>query len=203
MVYGDIRKYLPQYLSDGDTKRLLGELNSFPKNIDKRLYVTGVDLDPTIYQGDGLVNIPYIKPPETAYKSVPAIVISNTCDIDKKNSRISPVNLIYAPILNLSKYETGLSHFKDPEFIETHIDSIKKQKISNIFYLPAGMLLKEDSIVFLDKVANFPIDSLDYDELIENRLFVLSDYGFYLFLFKLSIHFTRVREGVRRGQTDH
>jgi len=38
-----------------------------------------------------------------------------------------------------------------------------------------------------------------WDELLRNRLFTLSDYGFYLFLFKLSLHLTRIREGVSRN----
>lgn len=32
----------------------------------------------------------------------------------------------------------------------------------------------------------------------QKKIFTLSNYGFYMFLVKLSIHFTRVREGVDR-----
>ena len=46
---------------------------------------------------------------------------------------------------------------------------------------------------------NCDLQSLDVVELTQNRLFTLSDYGFYVFLFKISIHLTRIRENIQRN----
>jgi hypothetical protein len=56
----------------------------------------------------------------------------------------------------------------------------------------------DDSIVFFDRVCNFPNKLIVRQNLKSRRLFTLSDYGAYLFLFKLSIHFTRIQDKVDR-----
>ena len=56
----------------------------------------------------------------------------------------------------------------------------------------------DDSIVFFDRVCNFPNNKIPRENLKEQRLFTLSDYGSYLFLLKLSIHFTRIQDKVER-----
>jgi hypothetical protein len=42
-------------------------------------------------------------------------------------------------------------------------------------------------------------NEISRESLKQQRIFSLSNYGFYLFLFKLSIHFTRFGEAVDRG----
>ena len=80
-----------------------------------------------------------------------------------------------------------------------HCDAIRKQHNSSMFYLPKNDKLGEDAIATLDRINNCDAQAVDFDELITKRLFTLSDYGFYLFLFKLSLHLTRIREGVSRN----
>jgi hypothetical protein len=82
--------------------------------------------------------------------------------------------------------------------INSHVSDIRKQYISHIFYLPKGGNLENDSMIFFDRINNYPSDSIEGQELPDRRIFTLSDYGFYLFLFKLSVHFTRIRDGVSR-----
>ena len=43
-----------------------------------------------------------------------------------------------------------------------------------------------------------PNTLIERDKINYNRIFTLSDYGAYLFLLKLSIHFTRVQDKVER-----
>ena len=52
--------------------------------------------------------------------------------------------------------------------------------------------------LFLDRINNCPIEAVSKEDIDKKRLFTLSNYGFYMFLVKLSIHFTRVREEVDR-----
>jgi hypothetical protein len=111
---------------------------------------------------------------------------------------------LYAPLFLLNKYRDSLfkchveTGKKDAATIENHISDIRRQAVTHIFYLPSGEGIKEESIIFFDRMNNCDNDLVDREKLSERRIFTLSNYGFYLFLFKLSVHFTRIREGVDR-----
>ena len=171
----ELKKYLPKYLSEENYKTLLAELKSFPYNIDGRMYTSMLDKN-VIFQGDGLKKMPIIDLTniERGVKKVSCLILSNTCDMDLSNSRI-----------NSSK-------------IENHISNLKQQKITQIIFLPANSQM-EDSIVFLDKIYHVDNRFINRDTLEDQRLFSLSDYGFYMLIFKLSIHFSRIQEKVNRG----
>ena len=195
----DVKQYLPKYLSPEAQKNLFDGLNQFPDNIDARLFSSRKSNEDIIYQGDGLRDLLFVNLPDTAAKEVPAMVLSNTCDLDTKNKRLFPINLIYAPIISLEKYKSLLEEDnRGQDAIKDHISSIKKQRITQIFYLPKGGLLEEGHLVFLDKINSCNIKYLDGRDIKDITLFSLSDYGFYLFIFKLSMHFTRVQEKIER-----
>lgn len=201
----EVRKYLPQYLSASSTVSLFSELKQFPDNIDKRIYTDKLKNDTSIYQGDGLHNLLCVNLPSLDARPLLGMIFSNTCDADVENKRLFDARLAYAPIFNLDKYAQALiqkyvkNNERSPESITSHIQDVKKQSISQIFYLPKGGNLEHDSIVFLDRINNLPSDYFDEEQVLNNRAFSLSDYGFYIFLFKLSVHFTRVRENVHRS----
>ena len=201
----EVKKYLPQYLSDSSSTSLFSELKQFPENIDKRIYTHKLQNDPSIYQGDGLRNLLYVNLPNLDAKPLLGMIFSNTCDISEENKRLFDSRLAFAPIFNLDKYRKALiekyvdSNVKSIESIDSHITDIKRQNISQIFYLPKSGDLDSDSFVFLDRINNLLSNYFDSEEIKNNRVFSLSDYGFYIFLFKLSVHFTRVRENVQRS----
>ena len=200
----EVEKYLPQYLSASSTASLLKELKQFPENIDKRIYTNKLKNDPSIYQGDGLKNLLCVNLPSLEARPLNGIIFSNTCDVSISNQRLFDARLAFAPIFSLDKYKKTLikqyvdSNRKSVEAINSHIADVTKQNVSQIFYLPKGGSLHGDSIVFLDRINNLPSNYFNDNEIKDNRLFSLSDYGFYMFLFKLSVHFTRVRESVNR-----
>ena len=204
--FSDIEKYLPQYLSKEASENLFAELKDFPKNIDDRLYTKYLADNKVLYQGDGISGLIGINLPDTRTGDVPGIVISNTCDINPENERPTESRLVYATIFKLEKYKDLLiqrfvnTGQKTEESINAHIEKIKEQYISHIFYLPAGAGLENESIVLLDRLNNLPNNYIQNDNIPKQRLFTLSDYGFYLFLYKLSIHFTRIRESVSRSE---
>ncbi len=122
------------------------------------------------------------------------------CDIDLDNPRELPMQITYSPIFNLEKYRKLLeSQDKSPEYVRQHIDIIKRQGITQILYLPEGGNLKYDGIVFLDRINNCSNNAISRDNLRERRLFTLSNYGLYLFLLKISIHFSRIQEKIDRN----
>ncbi|RLB67789.1 MAG: hypothetical protein DRH08_02745 [Deltaproteobacteria bacterium] len=203
MIADDIKLYLPKYLSSESERELFEGLKDFPNNIDERLYTNHLSENQFIYQGDGLHDLLVVNLPDPTIKAVPCMILSNSCDIDLGNERNFPSQIVYAPIFKLDKYcETlyGKSK-KKREQIDSHIEAIRQQLITQIFYLPQVPDVIDDSIVFLDRVCNFPNKSIERDKIRERRLFTLSDYGSYLFVLKLSIHFTRIQDKVERKST--
>lgn len=195
----ELEKFLPKYLSPETEELLFAQLKQFPENIDGKFYSIKLRKENVLYQGDGLRELLIINLPEKIEGYVPSIILSNTCDINPENKRLFASRIVYAPIFNLGKYKNKLMQegIKTEENIEGHIDSIRKQRVTQIFYLPSGDELKEESIVFLDRIYNLPSGTFG-DNISDKKLFTLSQYGHYIFLFKLSIHFTRITENIER-----
>lgn len=193
----DFKQYLPKYLSPSGTENLFAELKQFPANIDQRLYTSLLKAEPTIYQGDGLANLPIVNLPDDKIGKAKAMVLSNTCDISPDNPRFLPARMIYCPIISFERYKAMLAA-SQATVSEHHLNDVRTQKVSSMFFLPRNDSLGEDAIVLLDRANNCDINQVSSQEIQSRRLFTLSDYGFYLLIFKLSIHFTRIREAVRR-----
>jgi hypothetical protein len=126
--------------------------------------------------------------------------LTNTCDIDVNNERLNPSYICYSPLILLDKYEQLLLKNlpKREKIIAEHINTIKKQKVTQIFYLPKGGFLEGDSIIIFNRVSSCLSESVQRDSVKQRKLFTLSNYGFYSFLFKLSLNFTRMGENVDR-----
>ncbi len=203
MNLGDLKIYLPKYLSAESERELFSGLKDFPYNIDERLYTTNLKETDIIYQGDGLTDMLVVNLPNTEVKPAPSIILSNTCDIDTHNVRSFPSQIVYAPIFNLKKYKDSLLKHstKSKEQIDSHIGSIKRQEITQIFYLPEFGSSFKESLVFLDRVNNVANNTVERETIQKTRIFTLSDYGAYLFLLKVSIHFTRIQDKVERRST--
>lgn len=197
----ELKVFLPRFLSDNSEKALFEGLKGFPDNIDKRFYTNKLRNENIIFQGDGIRDLLVINLPEPKIANAPAIILSNTCDIDVSNTRMFPTQIIYAPIFNLEKYRNSLikNLFYNLEKVDAHISSIKKQEITQIFFLPSVHEKLEESLVFLDRINNCSNKIVSLANIENQRIFTLSDYGEYLFLLKLSIHFTRMKDKVDRG----
>lgn len=199
--FEDFKKYLPQYLSADAQTNLFAELEQFPNNIDMRFYTTKLRGEPNIFQGDGLPSLWITDLPDHRMAKARVMVVSNSCDISTQNKRLIGPRLIYCPIISISKLMTVLKAASTSASVELdgYFDNVRKQRISSMFYLPNLDKLGDEAVVLLDRMNNCDAQSIDIDEMVKTRLFTLSDYGFYLFLFKLSIHLTRIRESVARN----
>ncbi len=200
-IEDEIQLYLPKYLSAENYDILIKELGAFPENMDSRMYTT-IDDDSLIYQGDVISGLPCVELNHLEYgcKYRDCIVLSNTCDIDVNNKRLFGSRLMYAPLIDMEKYKNVLlsrNAVTDRQLAD-HIKAIKTQRVSQILYLPESSGFKE-SIVFLDRVLNIDNRVIDRGTLRARRKSSFSDYGFYLFLFKMSVHFCRLQENVKRG----
>lgn len=185
----DIQKYLPQYLSDDAKNALKNSLDGFPDNLEKMIMPEDIfnEHKPKLLQSD-------IVECENIYdgRNAKVMIISNSCDNSSENERNFPICVSFVVILSLEKMKrTFKENGKDEQSINSQIDAIKKQRVTNMFYLP------DDTVALLDRTMH--LDYSKFSEAMINKIASLSNYGFYAFLFKLSYHFTRLREGTQRG----
>ena len=150
-------------------------------------------------QGDGWSGLPLFSFGSGERRDVRGILLSNTCDVSLENDRTLPPKLVFVPIIKLSAIEArfGAKGIKQAQ-IAAKVKSIKDQIATSIFYLPAGGPLEEDYVALLDDVHSVPVSAHENER--KEKLFTLSMAGFYLFVFKLSVHFCRLQENVDRGQ---
>ena len=192
-----IQEHIPRYLTLDQREALAQALNKFPTNSE--YYLIGKYTD-ELLQGDGWTKMQVLRFDTGERKNVLEIIFSNTCDIIPENKRDVPTNIVFAPILKLSNYvdllrRAGLAGDR----IGDKIASIKAQQISTIFYLPDAVgSLSEEHIVLLDDVHTMPSSAFQGAPG-NTKTFTLSNLGFYIFIFKLSMHFCRLREDVSRA----
>ena len=153
-------------------------------------------------QGDGWTGFQLFLFNTGERRSVRGLVLSNSCDVDLANPRTVPSRIIFAPLVKLATYRNLLEASRiDRNRVEEKIKSIKAQRTTNVFYLPAGGPLEEDYIVRFDEVHSMPV-AAHVDDGRRQKLFTLSNTGFYMLVLKLSVHFCRLQEHVnRKGMT--
>lgn len=200
MNVSDLKIYLPKYLSEESETALVNSIRDFPNISSGSYYSTGLEDQKVIFQGDGISKLLLVNLPSTETKERNCIVLSNTCDLDLANQRYFSSQIVYAPIMPMETYREMLKkRGKNDQQIDNHLRVIRHQEITQIFYLPELTDIIPESIVFLDRVYNIANKYINRNELPERRLFTLSDFGAYLFIFKLSLHFTRIYDKVDRG----
>ena len=79
-----------------------------------------------------------------------------------------------------------------------HAKDIRDQIINDIFYLPADGMVGVERIALLSDTHTIPMSAFQAESG-KVRMFSLSEVGFYLFIFKLSVHFCRLHENIDRS----
>lgn len=190
----NIKDHIPYYLAQEAKEGLVKALRDFPEKMN---YYTTTHPD-ELLQGDGWNSLDIINVETAERKSIKGIILSNSCDISTENIRDIPARIVFAPIIPLSNYENLLAQRGvDPNKVSSKISSIKKQQVTSLFYLPKGGYLESDHIAVLDDLHTLPVQRF-CEKTDRRKQFTLSQVGFYLFLFKLSIHFCRFHENVFR-----
>ncbi|MBK9306890.1 MAG: hypothetical protein IPM58_07350 [Nitrospira sp.] len=194
-IYEQIKLFLPKYLSPDQTRDLFSELSRFPDNM--AFYLNRDDLRDELLQGDGWRGLIAINFLTGERKTVSGAILSNSCDIDSSNTGSLPVNVLFAPLIELRKFTDRLRGFgKTEDQIQNTVITIKKQQVTNIFYLPECHGSIPESLILLGDIHSHPLQHFLQQS--RQPLFKLNQYAFYLFLIKLSIHFSRFQEGVQR-----
>ncbi|MER9939028.1 hypothetical protein [Mesorhizobium sp. M0011] len=193
----ELAKVFPRYLTDASKDELRKRIQAYPNN--QNFYSTKWEGPPGPLQGDGWNGFEKLDFATANRYPVAGIVISNSCDIDEENKSLRMRNIVFAPIVPLSRYADQLrsSGKLSDEKIATHLGAIKSQQKTELFYLPESNRTPE-AIVQFDDVATQPLGAFA-EAPKKERLFRLNNYGFYILLMKFSIHFTRFGEALDRA----
>lgn len=196
-----LQQQIPHYLTAEDRQILIQQLEAIAAGGAAGYVLSNYDetFDNGMLQGDGWRGFRTYNFQNGALRSVRGIILSNSCDIAPENPRDVPPRVTFAPLVKLEAYRSVLIDSDIAEgVVENKIEAIKSQKTTNIFYIPAGGMIEEDYIVRLDEAQSMPISILNQSEERE-KLFTLSMTGFYMLVFKLSVHFCRLQESINRG----
>lgn len=192
------RQQIPHYLTGRAQVEFLDNLKSITRGVMQG-YFLPIGRDPftaEVLQGDGWTGLQVYSFVSKAEQTLRGVILSNSCDIDPENPRALPSRLIFAPLIRLTKLEEAFrAKGLAPSSIATRIDAIRSQSVSNIFYFPAESPLSAESVLLFDDIHSIPADLQEGER---TKLFTLSMAGFYLLVFKLSVHFCRLQEGVDR-----
>lgn len=195
MEVDDIKKFFPTYLTDTKKAELAEALEKFNASTSP-LYTTHDTGD--LLQGDVWSGLEIIEFESASRRWIHGIVLSNSCDVDDENARHLPPSLIIAPLVKLSQLERLLlENGIAASVVESKVKAMEKQQITSVFYLPTAFCLHEPHVILLDQVHSIPLNKFK-EKKDTKRHFSLNMLGFYLFIFKLSMHFCRLHENVDR-----
>ena len=197
-----LRQHIPHYLTTEDRRALVRELKAISQG-GTGSYILSSHRDSfedDMLQGDGWRGFQLFLFDTGIRRSVRGLVLSNSCDIDPDNKRDVPARVVFAPLVKFAQFEdilraSGIGNEK----ISEKLAAIRAQKTTNLFFLPSGGPLREDHIVRLDDIHSMPL-SAHIDSADREKLFTLSNVGFYMLVFKLSVHFCRLHEKVNRRE---
>lgn len=197
----ELEKVFPIYLSDVSKMKLAESLRHW--DAGQNFHAGDWQGPEQPIQGDGYSTFTLFDFESGDRREVSAIVLSNTCDIDTSNESLRRRNVLFAPIMPLASYRQMLISEKIPASrVEAHIDAVKRQEKSDLFFIPSFGSLPE-CIAVLDDVHAQPLHDFLGPSKEPRRLFRLSNFGFYFFLMKLSIHLTRFGEKLDRADPAH
>lgn len=190
-----IRLYLPKYLTPSQARELWSGLADFPKNTD--YYWLDSNHENDLLQGDGWRGFVVRDFFSGGKQTVSGVILSNSCDVSPDNDPNTPSGILFAPLIEVSKFEIRLREVgKTPEQLASILADLRQQRLTNIFYVPEYSTTIKESMILLDDIHTHPASDFRCRE--RNALFRLNQYAFYLLLMKLSIHFSRFNEGVAR-----
>lgn len=199
----DLLKAFPSYLTDATRESLNDELTNFLENpAIKNDPFSSYDND-FFLQGDILRRVPTPGWKDGRFATFDegnCIVLSNTCDIDTNNTRMTPLDCVLAPIFSIEKYQNSLRRRNYSENkIQSFCNTLMDYRVSNLFFLPIDEEFKysregKGYFVSLDKAFSLPRDILS----VAQRVRSFNQFASYLFTFQISINFCRFHDKVDR-----
>ena len=201
----DFTVLLPEHLRGSESKdQLKNALKQFHVS-EKTEKVNYADfytskLQDYFLQGDLISEVRFPKLDRVSYTFekafTTAVIISNTCDIAKDNERkIISKECLFAPVITLEGYVDSLKNSgRTEQQILNHKQELFGQKISNLFYLPFKDNWEDGNLALLDQMFWFPTDELNNFDVSSDRVSCFDQFGFYLFVLKISYHLCQLPE---------
>lgn len=193
-IWSEIGQYLPNYLTPKEKRDLVAGLKDFPEFFN--YYLMGKFQNKAL-QGDIWDDFTVINFHTGERKNVRGIILSNSCDIDVNNPRSMPVSVTFAPLIKLEKLEALLLRSNKPDReVKSILENIRSQKNTSFIYFPENTAIEvPESVVYLNDLHSMPVGAFSKQA---RKIITLTQQGFYLFILKLSVHFSRFQEGVAR-----
>ncbi|WCD79177.1 hypothetical protein [Pseudomonas sp. TUM22785] len=189
----DLMDQIPYYLNRESGEGLLKELENYSSATP--MYSTKEHEG--ILQGDCWTGLRIFNFDAGTQQEIRGIVLSNSCDVDPNNKRDIASKISFSPIIPYSAIEKMIKGACSAESAESKLRAIKEQKNTQFMFLPAQGVLSEDYVIWFSD-----INSIRADAFLRNtnkeKIVTLSMVGFYMFVFKLSIHLCRFHEKVDR-----
>ncbi len=173
-------------------KEFFKHLQNLPDEIYKWLYFERLADANSLSQGDILMNIPICfidEEGDTIAGEDYVAMISNICDMQPRRKEF----IIVSPIIFFDEYKKEL--IKAKKGIDNTLNDIRKNRIFSYFYLPSENRIPESFIDFsrMVSVSSIYLNNIKLKKA-EQCLLSLSQYGFYLFLIKLTFHLARMEK---------
>jgi hypothetical protein len=175
----DFRSFLPAY-----AKPFSKQLQDLPLNYEKWVYATA--LPSKTYQGDLFTDVRFASVDDDGQALVadlPAMVISNTCDVQPGQSE----SILVAPLVDLKDYSAHAT-LTGAEW-DSHLSALKRNEISQLMFLPKALGIN-DCFVDFSRTSSVPLHYFD-SSTAKKRFQSLSQCGHYVMMVKVAHHFTR------------
>lgn len=196
----EMQLFLPSYLSASNKKELFEQLAKFADDGSWQPYGAGSVYPEHLLQGDATRDLWFVQLPKTETKQSTGLILSNTCDVDTENDRKIPANVVYCPLIEEQRFESFVTrHYGSEEAASCFLKDSRAQGTTNVIYFPKASPTDTAYYALLDRICHISRNSLPVDFAGKSKVFTLSQVGFYLFLIKISIHFTRLQEGITRS----
>jgi hypothetical protein len=193
----EMQVFLPSYLTSEGKADLYSQLAKFADDGSWQPYGTGSVYPSGLLQGDGVKSLTFVKLPALEAKQGAGVILSNSCDVDPANPRKLPAQVVYCPLIAAEKFDPLVREVYGSG-AENFIKDTRAQATTSIVYFPEVRGVSGGFYGLLDQVCHIGSHSLPHDFVEASRIFTLSQVGHYLFLLKLSVHFTRIHEGIVR-----
>jgi len=194
MISDNLEKFIPYYLTKEAKEGLKKALFEW-KDRPVQFYTDHEDPEPN--QGDGIAAVDLINPNTGESRPMHVVVISNSCDIAQGDLKSPFSRVLVAPMIDFERYLSTLpTQGWNQEKIASHRAAIINQEITYLFYLPRiPSLANKDYFISFNDLHSIPLGHMRKPI---KKLYDLHLHGFYLFIFKLSIHFCRFGEALQR-----
>lgn len=187
---------MPPGLAHDDLEELYSELRRMGSGLKNYYWTPDSE---HMFQGDAFEGAPFpiFNAEGVSLKTGRVLLLSNTCDVSEENKRDQPIRVTVAPVVSLDRLAAILNRGgASNDRVESRIRAVRQHSVNSMFLMERGAGIKEDSVVLFDQIQSLPLSLFAHYS--PRRVATLSQAAHWILLVKISIHFSRLQEKVRR-----